>query len=162
MLNPAKWTILLKTERQINKELKDLIQCVLHITIWRIVHTISLKRFSQFSLLGFCLSKMSWSILSFLNLFMRKWRFWPVMEFMFAEQELKRIFSQSLSVLLRLWMKPTYLPTRTDSRCGTGQRFSRNHVRFEWGRSQTIFTAVFHDLLSFKCSSEPSWQSGDL
>ena len=107
------------------------------------------------------LSKTNWSMLVFLNLSIRNVRFWPVTELMFAEQEWKRIFSRLFPDILKLWMNPMYLPISTDSRWGTGQRDSRKRVWVGWGRSHIIFTAVFHDLLSLRCSSEVSCQSGD-
>ena len=69
-------------------------------------------------------------------------------------QQSAHLFSAKLFDFRKLFKKPRYLPVRTDSTWGTGERLSRNLVWVAKGRSQIIFIAVFQDLMSWRCSAE--------
>ena len=108
-----------------------------------------------------CLSLTKAGKQDLLYLERRNWRFSPVTDLRFEELDPNNIVMRGFFDLARFSRKPMYLPWRTDSKWGTGERDSKNLVWVGWGRSQIIFTAVFQDLFSFWCSSQLNCQRVD-
>ena len=119
-----------------------------------IFHDSSAGKVDTLAFLMICLSVTRAYKQGLLYLERRKWRFSPVTELRFEEQDPNNSLMRGFLDLPRFWRKPMYLPWRTDSKWGTGERDSKKRVWVGWGRSQIILTAVFQDLFSFWCSSE--------
>ena len=124
-----------------------------------IFHDSSAGKVETLAFLMMCLSVTRAEKQGLLYLERRKWRFSPVTELRFEEQDPNNSLMWGFLEFPRFWRKPMYLPCRTDSKWGTGERDSKKRVWVGWGRSQIILTAVFQDLNNCSEESEPSLQS---